>query len=86
MKMSITRSDSNNWTERRKIFSVVTCFSEMSAIYFSKAVYLFVSMFDSVSALLFLFVYLHLDTVFLMRRMKVSTEKSAVTKGHSVAS
>lgn len=39
--------------------------------------YLFVSMFDSATALLFLFIYLHLDTVslYVKRMINTSTEK-----------
>lgn len=60
----------------------------MGTIYFCEAMYLFACMFDSAAALLFLLLYLHLDTVSLhvKRRMNISTEKSAVTKGASVAS
>lgn len=49
----------------------------MSTIYFCEVMYLFVSMFDSATALLFLLIYLHLDTVSLYakRRMNISTGK-----------
>lgn len=50
--------------------------------------YLFVSMFDSATALLFLFMYLHLDTIslYVKRMINTSTEKSAVNKGAMFAS
>lgn len=85
MKMSNTRSGLNNWTERRKIFSVVTCFSEMSAIYFS------VFICQCVRQCICPFVSVCVPALGRSfcdenRRMKISTEKSAVTKGHSVAS
>jgi len=60
----------------------------MSTIYFCEAIYLFVSMFDSATALLFLLIHLHLDAVslYVKRKMNISTGKKCMTKGVLVAS
>lgn len=58
----------------------------MSTMYFCEAMYLFVGMFNSATALSFLLIYLHLHSFPVCEEDEYKHWQSAETKGESVAS